>query len=260
MKAEIRSARDFYDHVVEPAYTYFVRAEPKLRDNTLILLCSDNGHERGMGSGGELRGSKGQLYEGGVRSPLIAWWPGGMKRDAAGTSNDGTVITGMDMPPSLLALAGVLLIAFAIFQLRKKDELALDVTAPEAPPSFTAEPAGSTPRMLSPTPCSSCGVASTTLLRSESFPGATASPAAPWPISDVADSAVSGSCRGWSPSPGQPRHPIPPTAGATPTSPRPSHRSPTMIRRCSGSGHGNSSRRGTSLRSSASPSMRPPCV
>ena len=85
----------------------FVRAEPKLRDNTLILLCSDNGHERGMGSGGELRGSKGQLYEGGIRSPLIAWWPGGMKPGAAGTSNDNTVVTGIDMPPSLLALAGV---------------------------------------------------------------------------------------------------------------------------------------------------------
>ena len=31
----------------------FVRSEPQLRDNTLILLCSDNGHEKGLGSGGD---------------------------------------------------------------------------------------------------------------------------------------------------------------------------------------------------------------
>ena len=85
----------------------FVRSRPELRDNTIILLCSDNGHEPGMGSSGELRGAKGQLYEGGIRSPLIAWWPGGMPKSAVGTSNDVTVVTGIDMPPSLLALAGV---------------------------------------------------------------------------------------------------------------------------------------------------------
>ena len=85
----------------------YVRTQPDLKDNTIILLCSDNGHEPGMGSGGELRGAKGQLYEGGIRSPLIVWWPGGMAAAAAGTVNDKTVVTGMDLPPSLLALAGV---------------------------------------------------------------------------------------------------------------------------------------------------------
>jgi uncharacterized sulfatase len=84
----------------------YVRSNPDLKDNTLILLCSDNGPEAGLGSAGELRGSKGQLYEGGIRSPLIAWWPGAMPKSAAGTSNDATVIAGMDLPPSLLALAG----------------------------------------------------------------------------------------------------------------------------------------------------------
>ena len=85
----------------------YVRSNPDLKGNTLILLCSDNGPEAGLGSAGELRGSKGQLYEGGIRSPLIAWWPGGMPKSAAGTSNDATVIAGMDLPPSLLALTGV---------------------------------------------------------------------------------------------------------------------------------------------------------
>ncbi|MGN6547640.1 MAG: sulfatase-like hydrolase/transferase, partial [Aureliella sp.] len=43
-----------------------IRSRPELRDNTLILLCSDNGHEPGGGSAGKLRGSKGRLYEGGI--------------------------------------------------------------------------------------------------------------------------------------------------------------------------------------------------
>jgi len=35
------------------------------------------------------------------------WWPGGMPVGKAGTSNDTTIVTGMDILPSLLALAGV---------------------------------------------------------------------------------------------------------------------------------------------------------
>ena len=40
-----------------------------LRDNTLILVMSDNGHEDGAGSSDPLRGAKTWLYEGGIRSP-----------------------------------------------------------------------------------------------------------------------------------------------------------------------------------------------
>lgn len=85
----------------------YVRSQPDLCDNTMILLCSDNGHEPGMGTAGNLRGHKGQLYEGGIRSPLVVWWPGGMPKQVVGTANDTTLVTGMDVPPSLLALAGV---------------------------------------------------------------------------------------------------------------------------------------------------------
>lgn len=47
-------------------------------DNTLLLFTSDNGHEYDDGffdSNGPLRGKKRDLYEGGIRIPLIAYWP-----------------------------------------------------------------------------------------------------------------------------------------------------------------------------------------
>jgi uncharacterized sulfatase len=83
----------------------FVRADPKLRDNTLILLASDNGPEAGCGVSGGLRAGKGALYEGGIRSPLIVWY-GGLAPAAAGTRNERTVLAAMDLVPSMLALAG----------------------------------------------------------------------------------------------------------------------------------------------------------
>lgn len=61
-------------------------------DNTLVLFTSDNGPHREGGrdpelfkSSGPLRGIKRDLYEGGIRVPLIARWP---ERIAAGTVTD----------------------------------------------------------------------------------------------------------------------------------------------------------------------------
>ena len=53
-----------------------IRGNSALRDNTLVLVCSDNGPEDGAGSAGPFRGSKAMLYEGGIRSPLVVWGPG----------------------------------------------------------------------------------------------------------------------------------------------------------------------------------------
>ncbi|MEQ8785692.1 MAG: arylsulfatase [Pirellulaceae bacterium] len=54
-----------------------------IADRTLVLFTSDNGpHSEGghkheyFDANGPLRGFKRDLYEGGVRVPLIAWWPG----------------------------------------------------------------------------------------------------------------------------------------------------------------------------------------
>jgi arylsulfatase A-like enzyme len=57
-----------------------------LAEDTLVIFSSDNGamqeggHRRdSFNSSGQLRGGKRDLYEGGVRVPMIAWWPGKIK-------------------------------------------------------------------------------------------------------------------------------------------------------------------------------------
>lgn len=104
---------DMFDGVVKEIDTQlgplfdFVRNDPKLRENTLILLMSDNGPEAGVGSAGPFRGAKGNLYEGGIREPLITWGPGLIASGQTGTTNDVTVVAAIDVAPSLLDLAGV---------------------------------------------------------------------------------------------------------------------------------------------------------
>jgi uncharacterized sulfatase len=84
-----------------------VRGRDTLRDNTLILVCSDNGPEPGAGSAGPFRGAKTMLYEGGIRSPLVVWGPGLVERAKIGTVNRASVFAAIDLVPSLLAVADV---------------------------------------------------------------------------------------------------------------------------------------------------------
>jgi arylsulfatase A-like enzyme len=76
--------------------------ELKLSDNTVVFFFSDNGGYANATSMVPLRGSKGMLYEGGIRVPMITRWPGGIK---AGTSCDVHVI-GIDFYPTFLEIAG----------------------------------------------------------------------------------------------------------------------------------------------------------
>ncbi len=84
-----------------------IRDTPALRDQTLILVCSDNGPEPGAGSAGPFRGTKTTLYEGGTRSPLIAWGPGLIEKSKVGKPNDTSVFAAFDLAPSMLAIAQV---------------------------------------------------------------------------------------------------------------------------------------------------------
>jgi uncharacterized sulfatase len=94
------------DDQVLPLLEY-IRQKPNLRTNTLVIVASDNGPEPGAGSAGPFRGHKGNLYEGGVREPFIVWGPGLLSKNACGTVNEKTVIAGVDLLPSVAALAGL---------------------------------------------------------------------------------------------------------------------------------------------------------
>ncbi len=85
----------------------FVRSSDELRENTLILLCSDNGPEAGAGSALPLRGHKTNLYEGGVRSPLIVWGPAFIEENKRGMTNDENYFCALDIAPSLANIAGL---------------------------------------------------------------------------------------------------------------------------------------------------------
>jgi arylsulfatase A-like enzyme len=78
--------------------------------NTIVFFTSDNGPHREGGSNpeffhssGPLRGVKRDLYEGGIRVPLIARWPG---RIEAGAATD-LASAFWDFLPTLAELAGV---------------------------------------------------------------------------------------------------------------------------------------------------------
>ncbi len=81
-----------------------IHSDETLRNNTLILACSDNGPEQGAGVAGPFRGYKTHLYEGGIRSSLVAWGPGIL--DAEGRVDDSSVFSAIDLVPTLLDLTG----------------------------------------------------------------------------------------------------------------------------------------------------------
>ena len=86
----------------------FVQANDELRDNTLILVCSDNGPEPGAGRAGNLKGFKTHLYEGGIRSPLVVWGPGFIVEKAEGIRNKESVFSAIDLTPSLIEFTGTI--------------------------------------------------------------------------------------------------------------------------------------------------------
>ena len=77
--------------------------ELDLARNTILIFTSDNGGETNVTSNAPLRGGKSQLYEGGIRVPMIVRWPARVAKGAV--SSVPTVNT--DFYPTLLEAAGV---------------------------------------------------------------------------------------------------------------------------------------------------------
>jgi arylsulfatase A-like enzyme len=79
--------------------------EVNLATNTLVLFTSDNGpwlaKGEDAGTASPLRGGKGSTWEGGMRVPTIAWWPGHVP---AGVECDAVAGT-IDLLPTFARLA-----------------------------------------------------------------------------------------------------------------------------------------------------------
>lgn len=81
-----------------------------IEKNTIVMFTSDNGpHLEGgadpdyFDSNGPLKGYKRDLYEGGIRVPMIAWWP--TKIEAGSKSNHASAF--WDIMPTIADLAGI---------------------------------------------------------------------------------------------------------------------------------------------------------
>lgn len=78
--------------------------------NTITVFASDNGsYSEGKNdseffdSSGGLRGQKRDCYEGGIRIPMIAYWPGSMKPRKVGNH----ISAFWDVMPTITEIAGV---------------------------------------------------------------------------------------------------------------------------------------------------------
>ena len=83
-----KSERGLYGDVIEEIDAGVGRIlnklkELKLDENTLVFFTSDNGpwliFDQHGGNAGLLKDGKGSTWEGGMREPAIAWWPGKIK-------------------------------------------------------------------------------------------------------------------------------------------------------------------------------------
>jgi arylsulfatase A-like enzyme len=102
-----KNSRDTYVTMVEDFDLQIGRIlkqldRQNLTENTIIIFISDNG-PTSSGDTGTLRGSKGQVFEGGIRVPCIIKWPGKIR---AGIISDQQSI-GMDLTYSILKHAGI---------------------------------------------------------------------------------------------------------------------------------------------------------
>jgi arylsulfatase/arylsulfatase A len=76
--------------------------DQQLHERTLVLFLTDNGRAT-PGYNAGLRGTKGTVYEGGLRSPFFAYWPGKL---APGIASEA-IAAHIDLLPTILEVCGV---------------------------------------------------------------------------------------------------------------------------------------------------------
>jgi len=108
---EGKSKRGTYGDVVEEIDWSVGKILSKLRElrlehKTMVVFMSDNGpwltRLQNGGSAGLLRDGKNSAWEGGMRVPFIAWWPGTIPENTVSAS----LATAMDLLPTFCRLAG----------------------------------------------------------------------------------------------------------------------------------------------------------
>ncbi len=91
-RAKLVALIEHLDHGVGQIVS--VLKQTSLSDNTLVIFTSDNGGQLGIGANnGPLRAGKQDMYEGGIKEPFCAVWPGKIK---AGSHSDRVALT-MDL-------------------------------------------------------------------------------------------------------------------------------------------------------------------
>ncbi len=111
-----------------------VLKENGIAENTLVIFTSDNGpwlsFKTHGGSAGPLRGGKQTTWEGGMRVPALAWWPGHIEANRV----SGEVATIMDLYPTIAAILNISLAGMKkIDGMDISDHLQKNETIPERP-------------------------------------------------------------------------------------------------------------------------------
>jgi arylsulfatase A-like enzyme len=100
-RAKLVALIEHMDHGIGQVLAALKAAE--IEENTLVVFTSDNGGQTGVGArNGPIRAGKGTMYEGGLRVPACAVWPGRIRPG----SRSGRVATTMDLFPTLAVAAG----------------------------------------------------------------------------------------------------------------------------------------------------------
>ena len=104
---ELKDEAAIYSATVDNTDRAIGRLVAKLKamgklDNTLIIYSSDHGSYRADRNGG-LKGNKGSIFQGGLRSPGIFFWPDGIRGGRIEDTASGSV----DLLPTICALIGI---------------------------------------------------------------------------------------------------------------------------------------------------------